>query len=507
MPAKKKGLTRLFALAATLLCGPAFAVRWTTYGFDLERSRFNPAEHRISRTSVGRLAVRWFFPTGAPVSASPSVVHGTVYVGSWNGTMYALEASSGRMRWMFNIADPHPEDRSGFPGIQSSATVSHGKVYFGAADANVYALSARNGTVAWKVSLGDPDTAVEGAHVWSSPAVFDGTVYVGKASHIDAPCVRGAVFALDAATGAQKWRFNVLPDEVCASDTRRPCGTDADCPGSRCVPLLVCRAGTGPQLQSQLCASNADCTAPATCQGPLGGAVVSSPAVDTERRVVYVATGDCVRFGATGLANAIIALDADSGALRWAFHPLPPADLRDFDFIASPNIFRARRGGVTRRLIGARGQGRHLLRRRPGYGRARVAGGRGAGHPEPLRRLQRLDGRGLRQHLCCNVLRPAVYVRHPRLRREPRLGVSGDGMPGVQLRPSGGGQWPGGDRRQRWPVARLQCADRCRPREDRPRRRDLIGAGDRERRVFVGAGTGYFGTNQKQGVYALAPAP
>ena len=64
MPAKKKGLTRLLALAATLLCGPALAVRWTTYGFDLERSRFNPAEHRISRTSVGRLGGTLVLPDG-----------------------------------------------------------------------------------------------------------------------------------------------------------------------------------------------------------------------------------------------------------------------------------------------------------------------------------------------------------------------------------------------------------------------------------------------------------
>jgi polyvinyl alcohol dehydrogenase (cytochrome) len=68
---------------------------------------------------------------------------------------------------------------------------------------------------------------------------------------------------------------------------------------------------------------------------------------------VYVATGDCVESGATGLANSIIALDADTGALRWSFHPLPPADLRDFDFIASPNVFTATSGSVTRNLVGA----------------------------------------------------------------------------------------------------------------------------------------------------------
>ena len=192
-------------------------VDWSTYGFDLTRNRFNPEEGLISATTVSQLDVQWFFSTGsgtAFVSASPSVVDGVVYVGAWNGTMYALDAFSGQPLWTFNINDPHAEDRGGFPGIQSSAAVVDGVVYFGAADANVYALDALTGALKWKHSVGDPDTSVEGAHVWSSPAVFNGKVYVGKSSHRDAPCVRGAVIALDAGTGAEVWRFDPLPDQT-----------------------------------------------------------------------------------------------------------------------------------------------------------------------------------------------------------------------------------------------------------------------------------------------------
>jgi polyvinyl alcohol dehydrogenase (cytochrome) len=329
---------------------------WPTYGFDLTRNRFNPQEGLINSSTVSRLKVRWFFSTGSgtgAVSASPSVVEGVVYVGSWNGTMYALDAFSGQALWTFNINDPHPEDRNGFPGIQSSAAVANGVVYFGGADANVYALDARTGTLVWKTSLGDPATSVEGAHVWSSPAVFNGKVYVGKASHLDSPCVRGALVALDAATGAEVWRFEPLPERICGTDPQKPCTTDADCPGSSCVPFMVCRAGSGPQAQTQLCASDADCTMPATCQPPLGGAVTSSPAIDVGRGAVYVSVGDCVSSGATGFAESLVALDAGTGALQWGFTPIPAGDLKDLDFVASPNVFAAPEGMVTEPLIGA----------------------------------------------------------------------------------------------------------------------------------------------------------
>jgi polyvinyl alcohol dehydrogenase (cytochrome) len=334
---------------------PALA-DWPTYGFDLTRNRFNPQEGLINATTVSRLNVRWFFSTGsgtAAVSASPSVVEGVVYVGSWNGTMYALDAFSGHPLWTFNINDPNPGDRNGFPGIQSSTAVADGVVYFGGADANVYALDALTGALRWKRPLGNPDTSVEGTHVWSSPAVFHGKVYVGKASHLDAPCVRGAVIALDAATGAEVWRFDPLPERICATDTRQPCTTDTDCSGGSCVPFLVCRSGSGEQTQSQLCASDADCTAPATCQRPLGGGVTSSPAIDTGKGALYVSVGDCVGSGNTGFAESLVALDAETGTLRWAFTPISSGNLQDLDFVASPNVFTVPNGTRSTPVVGA----------------------------------------------------------------------------------------------------------------------------------------------------------
>jgi polyvinyl alcohol dehydrogenase (cytochrome) len=161
------------------------------------------------------------------------------------------------------------------------------------------------------------------------------------------------VHALDAASGAELWRFDILAERICGTDTRHACTTDADCPGTSCVPFLVCRSGSGEQDQDQLCASDADCTAPATCQRPLGGGVSSSPAIDESTGTVYASVGDCVGSGATGFTESLLALDAGTGTLRWVFQPIAAGDLGDLDFVASPNLFSADVGGTTRRLVGA----------------------------------------------------------------------------------------------------------------------------------------------------------
>src|SRR4029450_1205609 len=98
--------------------------------------------------------------------------------------------------------------------------------------------------------------------------------------------------------------------------------------------------------------SDADCTAPATCQQPLGGGVTSSAAVDAGRGAVYVAVGDCVGSGATGFSESLVALDAETGALRWAFAPIASGDLADLDSIASPNVFSAAIGTPPTPVVG-----------------------------------------------------------------------------------------------------------------------------------------------------------
>jgi outer membrane protein assembly factor BamB len=114
----------------------------------------------------GRL--RWRYRTGDVVHASPAVVDGKVYVGSWDTYFYALDSKSGSLVWRFKTG----EDKHAhlMMGIQGSAAVSGGTVYFGCRDANVYALDAETGALRWKF-------ATDGSWVIASPAVAEGRVY------------------------------------------------------------------------------------------------------------------------------------------------------------------------------------------------------------------------------------------------------------------------------------------------------------------------------------------
>ena len=149
--------------------------------------------------------VKWKFKTGGAVLATPVLAGGTVYFGSSDHNFYALDAASGALRWKFAT---HGR-------VTSSAAVAAGRVYFGSYDSNFYALDAASGALLWKFASGGERRfsarhlhgAEPAAEVMpdpfdtflSSPVLADGAVYFGSGD--------GNVYALDAATGALRWKF------------------------------------------------------------------------------------------------------------------------------------------------------------------------------------------------------------------------------------------------------------------------------------------------------------
>src|SRR2546426_4828678 len=119
----------LVLLLSALAGGRALAVSWPMYGHDLQQSRFNTGETLIGPQNVGSLHQAWFLSTGGPVTATPTEVGGVVYVGSWDHNFYALDATTGAVKWKVTVATPQGDSK--FPGIQSSAAVASGRVYFG----------------------------------------------------------------------------------------------------------------------------------------------------------------------------------------------------------------------------------------------------------------------------------------------------------------------------------------------------------------------------------------
>jgi len=155
--------------------------------------------------------VKWRFQTGGPVVSSPVLADGVLYIGSDDANVYALDPSSGALKWKFATA------AKGQPGapVRSTPAVADGAVFFGCYDGNFYAVDAATGALRWKFAMpGEHKFTVAGVHgylpkgqpmpdFWdiyqSSPVVAGGLVYFG--------CGDGALYALETATGALKWKF------------------------------------------------------------------------------------------------------------------------------------------------------------------------------------------------------------------------------------------------------------------------------------------------------------
>ena len=128
-------------------------------------------------------SVRWSYTSGNSVESSPAVAGGTVYIGSDDDSLYALDAATGHLRWSYSTGGP----------VESSPAVAGGIVYIGSDDDSLYALDAATGHLRWSYSTGGP--------VESSPAVAGGIVYIGSDDNM--------VYALDAATGQLRWSYTI----------------------------------------------------------------------------------------------------------------------------------------------------------------------------------------------------------------------------------------------------------------------------------------------------------
>jgi polyvinyl alcohol dehydrogenase (cytochrome) len=269
---------------------PGTDCNWPMWGHNLSRTFSYPCATGITPATVKGLQKRWFFNTADVVTATPAVVDGTLYVGDWAARFYAIDTETGTPRWTFQ-ADVAKNVYAG--QIVSSAAVADvggvPTVFFGDGPM-LYALRADNGELRWKKSVGT-GTDDDFTEIESSPVVVDGKVIFGTDVH-NHEDQRAGVFALDAATGDEVWRYD--PDENAAGGA------------SGCVDVW------------------------------------GSVAVDTGRRGVYFGTGSCdtknMRWQPT--SEAIIGIDLDTGRRRWTFQP-HEASRADLDFAGAPNLFDA----------------------------------------------------------------------------------------------------------------------------------------------------------------------
>ena len=144
---------------------------------------------------------RWKISTLGRFDASPSVYRGTIYIGSENGDFYAINASTGKVKWSKALTISNCSNS----GIVSTATVAKDPisgvltVYMGAADHYFYALNAATGAIIWKTLIGGTSNIY---YNWSSPTLANGYIYYGVGTACGNAGADGEV-ALNQHTGAQ----------------------------------------------------------------------------------------------------------------------------------------------------------------------------------------------------------------------------------------------------------------------------------------------------------------
>ncbi len=280
---------------------------WRIAAHDLDNSRSQPAERKISTENVNQLVPKWVFETGSDVSATPTVAGNTVYFPDWAGNLFAVRANNGRLLWSRKISDYN--DRPGSisrvsPAIFGDQLIigDNGGASWLSAEgvlvgAHIIAIDRHSGALRWITQV----DAHPAALITGSPVFHGSTVYVGVSSQEEGlatdpsyPCCtfRGSIVALDAFTGAILWKTFTVPDN-----------------------------GGQRNLYS-------------------GGAVWAPPAIDPRRGSLFIGVGNnytvpeaVLQCQQEALANgtsdancaapddhfdSVLALDMNTGAIKWA---------------------------------------------------------------------------------------------------------------------------------------------------------------------------------------------
>ncbi len=216
----------------------------------------------VTAYSEGKPQQLWTFATGDQILSSPTVVNDTVYIGSNDHKLYALDAATGRLKWSFTV---HHE-------VRGTPRVVNGVVYIGSIDSLLYAVDAATGHLKWSFPTG--------SGIPSSPMVVNGIVYVSSGT--------GKLYAVDATTGQQKWVFtaggSIWSSLIVANGVVYV--------GSVDNKLYAIDATTGQQKWAFATRDAIGDSAPALFNG-----------------VVYIGSDD----------HELYALDAATGQLKWSF--------------------------------------------------------------------------------------------------------------------------------------------------------------------------------------------
>ncbi len=254
-------------------------VQWNGWSPRLDNARFQTAEAAgLTLDGVRQLKLKWAFAFDGDLTAfaQPTVLDGDLFTGSAGGAVYALDAKTGCIRWIFQADGPV---RSSILAVREGSGTS---LLFGDQNGWFYSVDAATGRPLWKKRVDDHDAA----RLTGAPVAHEGIVFVPVASWEENRALdpkyecctsRGSVAALRIRDGGLVWKTYM-------TDVPKPTG----------------RTATGIQKWA-----------------PNGAGIWSAPTLDAPRGVLYVTTGDSYSLPASETSDAVVALDLKTGRMVW----------------------------------------------------------------------------------------------------------------------------------------------------------------------------------------------
>ncbi len=279
---------------------PQADVEWGKHGLNDSENRFSELTH-INADNVSTLGLAWYFdyPTHRGMEATPLVIDGTIYTsGSWS-MVYAHDAVSGELKWMY---DPQvPRDwavKLCCDVVNRGVAYDQGRIYFGTLDGRLIGLNAADGKPLWEVQTTDRSRPYS---ITGAPRIVKDKVIIGNGGGEFG--VRGYVSAYAVATGEMLWRFYTVP------------GNPAEGFESEAVERAAGTWGGGEWWE---------------VGG--GGTVWDSMAYDAELNLLYVGVGNGAPWnrqirspdgGDNLYLSSILALNPDDGSYVWHYQTTP----------------------------------------------------------------------------------------------------------------------------------------------------------------------------------------
>ena len=285
---------------------------WTSYNGDYTGRRFS-ALSQISSDNIPQLRATWVFHARNTnrLENTPVVINGIMFITAANEA-FALDARTGRVVWHHRRANSEGLIDDASQHVSRGVAVWHDRVFMETDNAHLLCLDARSGNQIWDIAYADWN---KNYGATSAPLVVKDKILVGTSGGDDG--VRGFVAAYDALTGKLAWRFWTIP------------GPGEF--GSKSWPGTAYLRG--------------------------GGTTWMPGSYDPTLNLIYWGTGnpapdfnDDVRPGDDLYTDCLLALDADTGKLKWYFQ-FTPHDLYDYDAVETPMLVDTVYKGEPRKLV------------------------------------------------------------------------------------------------------------------------------------------------------------